>query len=59
MLTAYIVQASDRHYTVGVVELPEIRVTARNVAAIPEEVRAVAAKHTGMDPELFTIVVDY
>lgn len=59
VLTVYIVKATDRHFTVGIAELPAVRAAARNIDAIPDATRAAAAEHTGIDPKLFTIVNDY
>lgn len=59
VLTAYIITATDRQFTLGIVELPEVRATAANVAEIPGAARAAAATHTGLPPEHFTIVEDY
>ncbi|HEY1155282.1 MAG TPA: hypothetical protein VGE95_03195, partial [Arthrobacter sp.] len=59
VLTTYINDATDHYFTLGIVELPEVRAAAADLAGIPEAVRAAAAKRTGMAPDVFTIVRDY
>lgn len=59
MLTAYVITATDHHFTVGIVELPEVMTTAANVAEIRGAVLAAAAEHTGMARDQFTVVSDY
>ncbi|MGC0239507.1 hypothetical protein [Arthrobacter sp. SD76] len=59
MLTAYIITATDHHFTLPIVELPQVRAKAANDAEIPGAVLAAAAEHTGMAHDQFTVVSDY
>jgi hypothetical protein len=57
--TAYIITATHHHFTLGIVELPDVRATAANVAGIPAAVRTAAATHAGLPPEQCTVTGDY
>lgn len=55
VLTAYVIVAADTHFTLGVVELPELGAIARHVDDVSGAVIAAAAEHTGLPAGAFTV----
>ena len=59
LLNAYISTATDGHFILKVVEIPELTALASTVDDIPDAARAAAARMTGTAAVDFDVRVNY